>query len=312
MIWYGDDMELKIGIKTSPMHVTYDEICRVWQQADELPEIADAWLWDHMMPLAGDRGGPVLEGWTTLGALAARTSRLRMGLLVTSNRFRAPALLGKMASTVDVISGGRLIMGLGVGGTVQPAGAGGMSGENPAVMEYAAYGIPLISPREGLARLVETVTILRRMWTEDVFDFEGPFTTLIGNRNAPKPVRPTGPPLLIGAWGDRMLRIVAEHADIWNIPGPPHNSVEALTERSRTLDRACEAIGRNPAEVEHSVQLIVAEDGAAEARETITALAAVGFRHVVVGSRRMYQEGGLEWLVGEVIRPGCEVAVGVG
>ena len=238
MIWYSDDMELKIGIKTSPMHVTYDEICRVWQQADEMPEIADAWLWDHMMPLAGDRGGPALEGWTTLGALAARTSRLRMGLLVTSNRFRAPALLGKMASTVDVISGGRLIMGLGVGGTVQPADAGGMPGENPGVMEYAAYGIPLISPREGVARLVETVTILRRMWTEDVFDFAGPFTTLIGNRNAPKPVQPAGPPLLIGAWGDRMLRVVAEHADIWNIPGPPHNSVEALAERSRMLDRA--------------------------------------------------------------------------
>ena len=69
-----------------------------------MTEIADAWLWDHMMPLAGDRGGPALEGWTTLAALAARTSRLRMGLLVTSNRFRAPALLGKMASTVDVIS----------------------------------------------------------------------------------------------------------------------------------------------------------------------------------------------------------------
>jgi len=310
MIWYSDDMELKIGIKTSPMHVTYDEICRVWQQADEMPEIADAWLWDHMMPLAGDRGGPALEGWTTLGALAARTSRLRMGLLVTSNRFRAPALLGKMASTVDVISGGRLIMGLGVGGTVQPAGAGGMPGENPGVMEYAAYGIPLISPREGVARLVETVTILRRMWTEDVFDFAGPFTTLIGNRNAPKPVQPAGPPLLIGAWGDRMLRVVAEHADIWNIPGPPHNSVESLAERSRTLDRACEAVGRDPAEVERSVQLIVAGDGAAEARETIAALAAVGFRHVVVGSRRMYQEGGMRWLAGEAIRPGGEVGVG--
>jgi alkanesulfonate monooxygenase SsuD/methylene tetrahydromethanopterin reductase-like flavin-dependent oxidoreductase (luciferase family) len=310
MIWYSDDMELKIGIKTSPMHVTYDEICRVWQQADEMPEIADAWLWDHMMPLVGDRGGPALEGWTTLGALAARTSRLRMGLLVTSNRFRSPALLGKMASTVDVISGGRLIMGLGVGGTVQPADAGGIPGENPGVMEYAAYGIPLISPREGIARLVETVTILRRMWTEDVFDFTGPFTTLIGNRNAPKPIQTAGPPLLIGAWGDRMLRVVAEHADIWNIPGPPHNSVEALAERSQMLDRACESIGRDPAEVERSVQLIVAEDGAAEARETIAALAAVGFRHMVVGSRRMYREGGMRWLVGEVIRPGCEVGVG--
>ncbi|MEY9856636.1 alkanesulfonate monooxygenase SsuD/methylene tetrahydromethanopterin reductase-like flavin-dependent oxidoreductase (luciferase family) [Catenulispora sp. GAS73] len=303
-------MELKIGIKTTPMHVSYDDIHRVWQQADEMEEIADAWLWDHMMPLVGDRGGPALEGWTTLAALAARTTRLGLGLLVTSNRFRSPAVLGKMATTVDVISGGRLIMGLGVGGTVQPAGAGGVPGENPGLMEYAAYGIPLISPREGIARLVETVTILRKMWTEDVFDYEGPFTTLIGTRNAPKPVRPAGPPLLIGAWGDRTLRVVAEHADIWNIPGPPHNSVESLAERSRVLDQHCVAAGRDPAEVERSVQLIVAEDGAAEARETIAALAAVGFRHVVVGSWRMYQADGMKWLVEEVIRPGYEVGGG--
>jgi alkanesulfonate monooxygenase SsuD/methylene tetrahydromethanopterin reductase-like flavin-dependent oxidoreductase (luciferase family) len=301
-------MELKIGIKTTPMHVSYEDIRRVWLEADEIPEIADAWLWDHMMPLAGDRAGPVLEGWTTLAALAAQTSRLRLGLLVTSNRFRAPAVLGKMATTVDVISGGRLVMGLGVGGTVQPAGAGGMPGENPAVMEYEAYGIPLISPREGIERLVETVTILRRMWTEDVFDFDGPTTTLVGNRNSPKPVQAAGPPLLIGGWGDRTLRVVAEHADVWNIPGPPHNSVEALAERSATLDRLCVAAGRDPGEVERSVQLIVAEDGAAEARETIAALAGVGFRHVVVGSRGLYQDGGLKWLVEEVVRPGYEIA----
>lgn len=303
-------MEFKIGLKTTPMHVSYDDLLRVWQQADEMTEITDAWLWDHMLPMAGDRGGPVLEGWTTLAALAAQTSRLRLGLLVTSNRLRPPALLGKMATTVDAISNGRLIMGLGVGGTVQAPDAGGVAGENPALMEYAAYGIPLISPREGLARLVETVTILRKMWTEDVFDYEGPFTTLIGNRNSPKPIQPAGPPLLIGAWGDRALRVVAEHADIWNIPGPPHNSVEALIERSHILDRHCEAIGRDPAQVERSVQIIVADDGAAEARETIAALAAAGFQHVVVGSRRQYRADGMKWMLEEVIRPGYEVGVG--
>ncbi|MBS2538864.1 LLM class flavin-dependent oxidoreductase, partial [Catenulispora sp. NF23] len=310
MICYSDDMELKIGLKTSLMHVSYDDVRRVWQQADEMTEIADAWLWDHMMPLAGDRGGPALEGWTTLAALAAQTSRLRMGLLVTSNRFRRPALLGKMATTVDVISDGRLIMGLGIGGTVQSPSAGGVPGENPGIREYAAYGIPLISPREGIARLVETVTILRKMWTEEEFDYEGPFTTLTGTRNSPKPIQPTGPPLLIGAWGDRALRVVAEHADIWNIPGPPHNSVEALAERSRLLDRYCEEIGRDPAEVERSVQMIVTDDGAAEARETIAALAGAGFGHVVVGARRQYQADGMKWMLEEVVRPAYEVGVG--
>jgi alkanesulfonate monooxygenase SsuD/methylene tetrahydromethanopterin reductase-like flavin-dependent oxidoreductase (luciferase family) len=232
-------MELKIGLKTSLMHVSYADVRRVWQEADEMAEITDAWLWDHLLPLAGDRGGEVLEGWTTLSALAAQTSRLRLGLLVTSNRLRPPALLGKMASTVDVISGGRLVMGIGVGGTVQPPNAGGVPGRNPAVTEYAAYGIPLIRPSEGIARLEETVRILRKMWREEEFDYQGPFTTLVGTRNAPKPIQPAGPPLLIGAWGERALRVVAEHADVWNIPGPPHNTVEDVAERSRILDRLC-------------------------------------------------------------------------
>jgi alkanesulfonate monooxygenase SsuD/methylene tetrahydromethanopterin reductase-like flavin-dependent oxidoreductase (luciferase family) len=308
MIWYGDDMELKIGLKTSLMHVSYEDVRRVWQQADEMTEITDAWLWDHLLPLAGDSGGEVLEGWTTLSALAAQTSRLRLGLLVTSNRLRPPALLGKMASTVDVISGGRLVMGIGVGGTVQPPDAGGVPGRNPAVTEFAAYGIPLIRPSEGIARLEETVQILRKMWREEEFDYQGPFTTLVGTRNAPKPVQAAGPPLLIGAWGERALRVVAEHADVWNIPGPPHNSVEDVAERSRILDRLCRAAGRDPADVERSVQIIVADDGAAQAREAIAGLTGVGVRHVVVGSRRQYRPGGMTWLLEEVVRPAYEIS----
>ncbi|NUR62335.1 MAG: LLM class flavin-dependent oxidoreductase [Catenulispora sp.] len=290
------------------MHVSYADVRRVWQQADEMMEITDAWLWDHLLPLAGDRGGDVLEGWTTLSALAALTSRLRLGVLVTSNRLRPPALLGKMASTVDVISGGRLIMGLGVGGTVQPPDAGGVSGENPAVAEYAAYGIPLISPSEGIARLTETIRILRKMWTEEEFDYQGRFTSLVANRNAPKPIQPAGPPVLVGAWGERALRVVAEYADIWNIPGPPHNTVEAVAERSRILDRLCVAAGRDPADVERSAQVIVADDGAARARAAIAGLTAVGVRHVVVGSRRQYRPGGMTWLLKEVIRPAYETS----
>lgn len=309
MIWYRDGMELTIGLKTSLMHVSYAEVRRVWQQADEMTEIADAWLWDHLLPMAGDRGGDVLEAWTTLSALAAQTSRLRLGVLVTSNRLRPPALLGKMASTVDVISGGRLIMGLGVGGTVQPPDAGGVPGANPAEAEYAAYGIPLISPSEGIARLKETIRILRRMWTEEEFDYRGTFTSLVANRNAPKPVQPAGPPVLVGAWGERALRVVAEDADIWNIPGPPHNTVEAVAERSRILDRLCVAAGRDPAEVERSAQVIVADDGAAQARADIAGLIAAGVRHVVVGSRRQYRPGGMTWLLKEVIRPAYETSM---
>jgi alkanesulfonate monooxygenase SsuD/methylene tetrahydromethanopterin reductase-like flavin-dependent oxidoreductase (luciferase family) len=297
------NVSVRFGIKTTPMHTGYEEIVRVWQEADGLPQIEDAWLWDHFLPLAGPRDGPIHEGWTLLAALAAQTERLRLGLLVTSNRVREPAVLGKIATTVDVISHGRLVMGLGVGGTHQPAGAGGIAGENPAIAEYEAYGLSLVPPGEGIARLAETIEILKRMWTEDVFDFDGRYYVLKGNRNEPKPVQRRGPPLLLGGWGTRTLRLIAEHADIWNVPGPPHNSVEFIAERSRVLDEHCAAIGRDPGEIEHSVQYIVSYDDPAGSRKVIEELIAVGVTHIVLGLRTPYPEGVAHWAVDEIITP---------
>jgi alkanesulfonate monooxygenase SsuD/methylene tetrahydromethanopterin reductase-like flavin-dependent oxidoreductase (luciferase family) len=288
---------LRFGVKTTPMHLAYDDILRVWEEADGLPELDDARLWDHLMPLAGPPGGAVLEGWTLLAALAARTTRLRLGLLVTSNALRAPAHLGKIATTVDVISRGRLIMGLGVGGTRQP------EGPNPAVAEYAAYGLSLPSPGEGLARLTETITVLRRMWAEEVFDHDGPFTTLRGTRNGPGPVRPGGPPLLLGGWGDRTLRIVAEHADIWNVPGPPHNPTDWIAERARVLDAHCAAIGRDPAEITRSAQIIVDYADPATTRAHVRALAAAGIRHIALALPRPYPDKAARRLVDEIVTP---------
>lgn len=291
------------GVKTTPMRVPYQDVLRVWEEADDLPEIADAWLWDHLMPIAGPKDGSVLEGWTLLSALAARTRRLRLGLLVTSNRIRPPAVLGKIASTVDVISGGRLVMGLGVGGTVQPPGAGGIAGENPAAAEFAAYGLTLVPPAEGLARLEETIAILRGMWTQDVFDFHGRYSTLTGNRNEPKPLQKPGPPLLIGGWGDRTLRLVAEHADIWNIPGPPHNTLDHLAARGAVLDAHCASIGRDPRTITRSVQYTVSYDDPAADREAVTQLVAAGMDHIVLSLRGPYPPRVARWLVDEIITP---------
>ncbi|MGW1029568.1 LLM class flavin-dependent oxidoreductase [Streptomyces sp. NPDC002577] len=285
------------------MRVSYEEILRVWQEADVLPEIADAWLWDHLMPIAGPSDGQILEGWTLLSALAAQTRRLRLGLLVTSNRIRQPAVLGKIATTVDVISRGRLIMGLGVGGTHQPPDAGGIAGENPAIAEYEAYGLTLVPPAEGIARLAETITILKRMWTEDVFDFDGRYYTLKGNRNEPKPIQRPGPPLLIGGWGSRTLRLVAEQADIWNIPGPPHNTLDYITERSRVLDAHCASIGRDPHAITRSVQYIVSYDDPAGDRKAILDLIAAGLTHIVLSLRSPYPPRVAQWLVDEIITP---------
>jgi len=291
------------GIKTTPMHVDYQDILRVWQEADDLPEIADAWLWDHLLPLAGPKDGTVYEGWTLLTALAAQTRRLRLGLLVTSNRIRHPALLGKIASTVDTVSHGRLIMGLGVGGTHQPPGAGGIPGDNPGIAEYQAYDLPLIPPAEGIARLGETISILNKMWAGDAFDFDGRYYTLSGNRNQPRPVQWPGPPLLIGGWGTRLLRLVAEHADIWNVPGPPHNPVEFVAERSRVLDAHCAAIGRDPRAISRSVQVIISWDDPGSTRRTVLELIAAGTDHMVLNLPRPYPARAARWLVDEVINP---------
>ncbi|MFD8812772.1 LLM class flavin-dependent oxidoreductase, partial [Streptomyces sp. NPDC059627] len=236
-------------------------------------------------------------------ARPATPHRLRHVVTFKTNRNRPPALLGKIATTIDVISGGRLIMGLGVGGTVQPPDAGGIPGENPAAAEYAAYGLTLVPPAEGIARLEETIAILRGMWTQDVFDFHGRYYTLTGNRNEPKPVQRPGPPLLIGGWGNRTLRLVAEHADIWNIPGPPHNTLDHITERSAVLDDHCAAIGRDPRTLTRSVQYIVSYDDPATDRKAITELIAAGVTHIVLSLRSPYPAQAARWLADEIITP---------
>ena len=282
---------LSFGIKTAPMHAGYDEIRRVWREADDLPEIEHAWLWDHLLPLAGPPGGAAYEGWTLLAALAAQTARLKLGVLVTSNRLRPPAVLAKIAATVDTVAPGRLVMGLGVGGTHQPA-------PNPAVAEYAAYGLTLVSPAEGIARLDETCTILRRLWTEEIVDFAGPYTVLAKAFCAPKPAAPI--PLLIGGWGDRTLRVVAGQADLWNVPGPPHQPVEVIAERDQVLRRQCAAIGRDPDEIIRSVQTHVSYADPDATIDTVRRLAAIGFTHIVLNLPRPYPR--MRWLAERVIQ----------
>jgi alkanesulfonate monooxygenase SsuD/methylene tetrahydromethanopterin reductase-like flavin-dependent oxidoreductase (luciferase family) len=293
---------VSFGIKTSPMHTSYPAILRTWQQADEVPEIEHAWLWDHMLPLTGPKDGPIFEGWTLLTALAAQTRRLRLGLLVTNNQIRQPAVLGKIASTLDVICGGRLVLGLGVGGTL-PAGTPLTPDQHPGATEYLAYGLPVTTPAEGIGRLSETITIVRRMFSEDVFDFAGRYFTLTGTRNEPKPVQRPGPPVLVGGTGNRLLRLVAEQADLWNIPGPPHASLEFVAERSRVLDQHCADIGRDPAEITRSVQMVITADDPAGVRGTIADLVGAGFGHIVLGVRPPAPDNVPAWLAEEIIRP---------
>jgi alkanesulfonate monooxygenase SsuD/methylene tetrahydromethanopterin reductase-like flavin-dependent oxidoreductase (luciferase family) len=285
---------LSFGIKTTPADVGYEEIRRVWLEADTIPEIEHAWLYDHLLPRVGDPSAPAYEGWTLLAALAAQTGRLRLGLLVTNNRIRLPAVLAKIAATVDVISNGRLDFGIGVGGLPD-------AGLNAS--EFGAYGIPNGPWSDAVAAFTEACTLIRRMWTEEVFDFSGQHYALHGARCHPKPIQRPYPPIVIGGSGTATLRIVAEHADIWNVIGPPRAAVEHLSERSAVLDEQCDAIGRDPAQITRSVQLPVSYDDPESARESLRRLVDAGFSHVVLNPPAPYPSNVARWVTDELILP---------
>src|SRR5688572_7553392 len=180
----------RFGIMTAQSQVDYRDVLRVWREADAIPEIEHAWLFDHFMPIFGDPDGPIFEGWTLLSALAAQTERLRLGLLVTSNRFRPPAVLAKIAATVDIVSGGRLDFGI---------GAGSRPGHPLARREYDAHGLPYHDAAQAVESLAEACTVIRRLWTEaEPFDFHGEHVRVTGAFGNPKPVQRPHPPILIG------------------------------------------------------------------------------------------------------------------
>lgn len=283
---------MSFGILTAPQQVGYDEILRVWREADEVPEIEHAWLFDHLMPIAGDPAGPIFEGWTLLSALAAQTSRMRIGLLVTSNRFRPPAMLAKIATTVDIVSGGRLDFGI---------GAGSRPSHPLARREYDGHGLPYAGQADAVAALAEACTVIRRLWTAaSPFDFAGAHVKVSGAFGNPSPVQKPHPPIMIGGRSSATLRVAAEHANLWNIPGG--GDIEDLAGRSRLLDRYCEEIGRNPAEIVRSIFLPVDYEHPAATRGKIAEAAEAGFGHFVLGLANPYPEGVAEWVAAELIR----------
>jgi alkanesulfonate monooxygenase SsuD/methylene tetrahydromethanopterin reductase-like flavin-dependent oxidoreductase (luciferase family) len=278
------------GIMTSPSQVDYREVLRVWREADAIPEIEHAWLFDHLMPIFGDPNGPTYEGWTLLSALAAQTRRLRLGVLVTSNRFRPPAMLAKIAATVDVVSDGRLDFGI---------GAGSRPDIPWARREYEAHGLPFHDANHAVESLAEACVVIRRLWTEDEpFDVHGRHIQLTGAFCSPKPVQRPHPPLLIGGRSSRLLRVAAEHADLWNVPG---TDIDDAARRSELLDRYCAQIGRDPATVTRSIHVQIAYDRPREGRDTVRRAVDAGFRHIVLGLPAPYPEDVAHRVADEII-----------
>jgi F420-dependent oxidoreductase-like protein len=259
---------------------------RVWREADALPEIAHAWLFDHFMPLGADPTGPCLEGWSTLAAFAAQTERMRVGLLVTGNTYRHPTVLANIGATVDIISRGRLDFGIGAGWNE---------------LEHRSYGIPLPPTGDRIRALGEACEIIRRMWTETAPTFEGRYYQVHEARCEPKPIQKPHPPFVIGGSGEKLtLRVVAQYASVWNMV---HGTPAELTRLSGILDEHCAVVGRDPAAIARSIQYLINPADLAGAREEIRAYIQAGANHIVLNLRAPYPEGIVTRMVSEIVRP---------
>lgn len=237
-----------------------------WSQARELAQAADesgfdsVWVVDHLVSVLNEAES-VLEAWTEITAIGAVTQRVRVGQQVLCVSFRHPPLLAKMAATLDHVTGGRLILGLG-------------AGWHPG--EYTQYGYPYPPMGTRLRQLDEACHVLRRLWTDERTTFEGRHFQVRDAVSDPKPVQ-ARLPLMIGGGGERiMLRLVARHADVWNNLGVYHG--EAAHKHAVLLEH-CRAIGRDPAEILITQQTLaaIAMDRTDAARRSQKVLAELGF-----------------------------------
>jgi F420-dependent oxidoreductase-like protein len=268
---------MRISFKTVPQDTDWEPMRDVWIAADDIEVFSAGWNFDHFYPiLQADRTGPCFEAWTMLAALAGATKRIRLGVMVTGNPYRHPAVLANMAASLDVVSGGRLEIGLGAGWNEE---------------ESAAYGIDLPPLRERFDRLEEACAVIDKLLTQEVATFAGAYYRLTDARCEPKPVQRPRPPLVIGGAGEkRTLRIAARFADQWNLTG---GTPEVLAHKIEVLHGHCADVGRDPAEIEISVQVRAGAEAAAVADEA-AALAQAGAQHVIVGFRAPFEASRLE------------------
>ena len=261
-----DSQRLCFGVQLPQQQRTWQQILDEFRRAEDLG-FDSAWNWDHFVPLSGDSNGDSLEAWTLLAGIAARTSRIRIGSLVTSTTYRNPGVLAKQAVTVDHISDGRLELGLGAGWHQQ---------------EHRHFGIPFPSPRERVDRFQDAINILDALMREDHPTVMGKYYSISRSPFSPKPVQKPRIPILVGSSGTRMLRLVAKLADAWHTFGSP----ERVAERGALLRRYCDEIGRNPDEIRWSVTL---SGDALESPERFKQAVA---RYERIGGREFLIEGG--------------------
>ncbi len=229
---------MRFAFKTAPQNTTWSDMLDVWRVADDIDLFESGWTFDHFYPIFSDSDGPCLEGWTVTTALAQATTRLRVGVLVTGIHYRHVAVLANMAAALDVVSGGRLELGVGAGWNLE---------------ESEAYGIELGTLTERFDRFDEALEVLVSLLTNEHTTFEGTYYQLHEARNEPKPIQRPHPPIVIGGTGPkRTLRSAARWAQHWNHPG---TSVEEWKVSRDVLHQHCADVGRDPAEITLSTHL---------------------------------------------------------
>jgi F420-dependent oxidoreductase-like protein len=226
----------RYAIKTPPQHGTWREFLDVWLAADQMDVFESGWTMDHFYPLTPPIEGTHLESWTMLAALAQATTRLRLGAMVNGMHYRHPAITANMAVTVDHISNGRFVLGLGAGWFLT---------------ESDAYGIRLGSMKDRFDRLDEGVQVIRSLLDNEHTTFHGRFYELTDARCEPKPVQEHLPIAIGGKGKQRTLRIVARHADHWDITFPP--DLAFWRDLDDTLRGYCDEIGRDSDEITRSI-----------------------------------------------------------
>jgi F420-dependent oxidoreductase-like protein len=257
---------VRFAFKTAPQNTTWEEMLPVWKEADQIELFESGWVFDHFYPIVGDSAGPCMEGWSVLTALAQATRRLRLGTLVTGIHYRHPAVLAKMAATIDIISGGRLELGIGAGWNEEESGA---------------YGIHLGTPRQRSDRFEEACQVMISLLSQQSTDFDGEFYQLSGARCEPKGPQRPHPPICIGGNGEkRTLLTTVRYAQHWNFLG---GSAAEFARKRDVLHAHCRDIGRDPAEITLSSHVKLGEDHDYSAvAEQVRALADEGLDLAIV------------------------------
>ncbi len=278
---------LRFGVQTPPQHATYADILQMWHEADGLG-FDTAFVFDHFIPIDANPNGPCFEGWTLLAALATQTKRIKVGVLVTGNTYRNPAILAKMAATVDHVSNGRLILGIGAGWFE---------------LEHTAYGIPFSTAGGRAQQLDEAVQVIKLLFTQQKSNFTGKHYQLKDALFEPKSVQKPYPPILIGGVGPKKIQpLVARHADVWNFfvrDGDPQEAKKLCTQ----FDEICRKVGRNPAQVEKSVSLRPPQITGTkeEVCGRIQALVDVGVQHFIISLPPPYDRDLMQRFATEVM-----------